>query len=233
MINSYVSIDIETTGLNPKRDRIIEIGAQRVVEGKPCGTFLTFVNPNRTLDNKIIELTGITDEQLKTAPNIEEVIEKLLEFLGELPLVGHRILFDYSFLKKAAVSSKLSFEKEAIDTLKIARKYLEDLEHKNLISLCEHYKIPHKPHRALEDAIATSQLYEKLAEEFYQADEKLFLPQKLLFSVKKDTPATKRQKERLYELIARHRLNIDYEVEKLTRSEASRYTDKIFAVFGR
>ncbi len=233
MINSYVSIDIETTGLNPKKDRIIEIGAQKIVEGKPCGTFLTFVNPNRTLDSKIIELTGITDEQLKTAPNIDEVIEKLLDFLGELPLVGHRILFDYSFIKKAAVDSKLNFEKEAIDTLKIARKYLEELEQKNLLFLCEYYKIPHKPHRALEDAIATSKLYEKLKEEFYQEEEKLFLPQKLVFSVKKDTPATKRQKQRLYELIEQHRLNIDYDVEKLSRSEASRYTDKIFAEYGR
>ena len=155
MINSYVSIDIETTGLNPKTDRIIEIGAQKVVEGKPCETFLTFVNPNRALDEKIIELTGITDKQLETAPNISDVIENLLDFLGELPLVGHRILFDYSFLKKAAVNSKLSFEKEAIDTLKIARRFLESLEHKNLIFLCEYYKIPHKPHRALDDAIAT------------------------------------------------------------------------------
>lgn len=161
MINSYVSIDIETTGLNPKSDRIIEIGAQKVVEGKPCETFLTFVNPYRTLNKKTIELTGITDQQLVTAPIISDVIESLLDFLGDFPLVGHRILFDYSFLKKAAVNSKLSFEKEAIDTLKIARKYLEGLEHKNLTYLCEYYNIPHKPHRALEDAIATSQLYER------------------------------------------------------------------------
>ena len=233
MINTYVSIDLETTGLNPKQDKIIEIGAVKVVSGQVVETFSGFVNPGRKLEERIIELTGIQDRELADAPYIEEIFPKLEEFLGDLPLVGHSILFDYSFLKKVAVNVNRSFEKKAIDTLKIARKYLTQLEHRNLDYLCQYYQIPHHAHRALQDAEATSALYHKLAESFYSEEEMLFQPEAMHFAVKKDTPATKPQKERLYRLLAQHKIEWDRDVEKLTRSEASRFTDKILAKYGR
>ena len=233
MINTYISIDLETTGLNPKHDKIIEIGAVKVVDGQTVDTFSTFVNPGCRLEDRIVELTGITDEMLQDAPDMEEILPGLELFLGELPFVGHSILFDFSFLMKAAVNGKRSFEKKGIDTLKIARKYLAGLEHKNLDFLCEYYQIPHHAHRALEDAEATRALYQRLAELFYREEEVLFKPMPLHFAVKKDTPATKPQKERLYRLLAQHRIEWDRDVEKLTRSEASRFTDKILAKYGR
>ena len=67
-------------------------------------------------------------------------------------MLGHRILFDYSFLKKAAVDRKITFERSAVDTLQVARKYLPELPHRNLGYLCQYYEIPHHAHRALEDA---------------------------------------------------------------------------------
>lgn len=233
MIDTYISIDLETTGLNPKKDKIIEIGAVKVVAGKTADTFSTFVNPGRKLEERIVELTGIQDAQLLEAPCIEEVFPRLTGFLEDLPLVGHRILFDFSFLKKAAVNQNDTFEKNAIDTLKIARKYLVQLEHRNLDFLCEYYGIPHHAHRALADAEATSDLYRRLAEAYYSEEESLFVPAPLHFTVKKDTPATKPQKERLYRLLAQHKIQLDMDVEKLTRSEASRFTDKILAEYGR
>ncbi|MBQ2803721.1 MAG: 3'-5' exonuclease [Lachnospiraceae bacterium] len=233
MIDTYISIDLETTGLNPKQDKIIEIGAIKVVEGSRVDTFSTLVNPGCGLKERIVELTGIRDEDLKDAPYIEEVLPDLFEFLGDDILLGHSILFDYSFLKKAAVDRKLKFERNAIDTLKIARKYLADLEHRSLDYLCEYYKIPHHAHRALQDAEATSTLYHKLVELFYSKDEALFAPAQLQFQVKRDTPATKAQKERLYRLIEQHKITTDVNVERLTRSEASRFTDKILAKYGR
>lgn len=229
MIKNYVALDLETTGLNPKLDKIIEIGAVKVLDGQKTDTFSTFVNPGRTLEKRVTELTGITDDMLKDAPVIEEMLPQLLVFLGELPLLGHNILFDFSFLKKAAVNQKYPFEKEAIDTLKIARKYLAELEHRNLEFLCEYYKIPHHAHRALADAEAAGVLYEKLAEQFETEEEKLFVPARLQFAVKRDTPATKAQKERLYRLSEQHKITLDVDVERLTRSEASRITDKILA----
>ena len=157
----------------------------------------------------------------------------LLEFLGEYPLLGHSILFDFSFLKKAAVNQKLSFEKQAVDTLKLARKYLPQLEHRNLGYLCQYYGIEHHAHRALEDARATALLYQKLEEAFFEEKEPLFFPAPLVFKVKRDTPATKAQKERLYRLLEQHKIVPEIEVEAMTKSEASRYTDKLLAAYGR
>lgn len=229
MTDSYISIDLETTGLNPKLDKIIEIGAVKVVDGRPVETFSSFVNPGRKLEEYTKGLTGICQEQLDGAPAIEEVLPGLLLFLEDLPFVGHRILFDYSFLKKAAVNNKLDFEKSGIDTLKIARRFLTGLEHRTLGFLCGYYGIPLHAHRALNDAEATSILYQKLSEQFYEDEDDLFLPKKLIYKVKKDTPATKAQKERLYRLLEEHKLKLDADVEMLTRSEASRITDKILA----
>ena len=248
MYDTYVSIDLETTGLNPKRDRIIEIGAIRVERGEIREEFSTFVNPGRKLEDRITELTGIRDEDLAEAPELDEVFPKLLEFMGDFPLLGHSILFDYSFLKKAAVDRKLTFERSAVDTLQIARKYLPDLPHRNLEYLCRYYEIPHHAHRALEDAKATDRLFRKLAELFYEeengeqalaesdgkiAKNTLFAPKPLHFQVKRDTPATKPQKERLYRLLEQHKITLEADVEKLTRSEAGRLVDKILAKYGR
>lgn len=240
--DTYVCIDLETTGLNPKVDRIIEIGAIKVENGVQTETFETFVNPGRALEERVRELTGITDEDLKNAPKIEKVLPRLLEFAGDNILLGHSVLFDFSFIKKAAVNQKLTFEREGIDTLKIARKHLADLESRSLGSLCEYYQIPHNAHRALEDAKATVMLYEKLANQFLTAEtEKDFGPQKLIYSAKRDTPATKAQIERLYKLLDKHKINsedmppgLPRELPKeMTRSEASRFADLILAKFGR
>lgn len=148
------------------------------------------------------------------------------------------MLFDYSFLKKAAVNERLSFERQGIDTLKIARKYLQNLESRALGALCEHYGIPHSAHRALTDARATTALYQKLWDEFYEKEEQegeksLFRPRPLKYKAKRDTPITLPQKEQLYKLLDRHKLVIDYEIESLTRSEASRRIDRILAEYGR
>lgn len=232
---NYICIDLETTGLNPKHDKIIEIGVVKVRDGKVAEVFETFVNPGRKLEERITELTGITDAQLKDAPEIAEVLPALLDFVGEDVLLGHSVLFDYSFIKKAAVNQKFTFEKQGIDTLKIARRYLTELPSRSLDNLCNHYGIEHHAHRALADAKATCELYDKLWEDFGRREDapKLFEPARLIYQVKRDTPATPAQKERLYKLIQKHKLMVEYEPDKLTRSEASRYTDLILAKYGR
>ncbi len=230
MTDSYISIDLETTGLEPKHDKIIEIGALRVEKGQITGSFSTFVNPGRKLEGRITELTGIRDEELADAPYIQDVLPELLAFMGDFPLLGHSILFDFSFLKKAAVNQKLSFQRSAVDTLKIARKYLTELESRSLDYLCKYYEIPHKAHRALEDARATHLLYGKLVEQFGDkepAEGGLFAPSPLIYQVKRDTPATKAQKEQLYRLLEQKKINLPVDIEQLTRSEASRLVDKI------
>lgn len=230
----YISVDLETTGLNPKSDKIIEIGAIKVENGEIVDSFETLINPGRKLEQRIIDLTGIKDADLENASYIEEAFEQFVCFLGDYPLLGHSVLFDYSFLKKEAANEKRQFEKVGIDTLKIARKYLDKLEHRNLGFLCEYYDIPISAHRALEDAVATHKLYENLIKDFYKADEPddIFRPSKLLYKVKRDTPATKAQKERLVRLLDMYKVDLGYDIDRMTRSEASRETDKLLATYG-
>lgn len=248
--DTYVSVDLETTGLDPKRDRIIEIGAVKIEKNQIVDRFSSFVNPGRKLEQRITELTGIRDEQLVDAPYIEDILGEFLEFIGDLPILGHSVLFDYAFLKKAAVDQRLSFEKKGMDTLQIARKYLQELEHRNLGYLCAYYHIDHHAHRAYEDALATHYLYEKLTEEFAMkewnaAEEKkimkekeameeqeaksssLFCPTALFYRVKRDVPATKAQKQQLYKLLEQHKIELTWDVERLMKSEASRLIDQI------
>lgn len=233
-MESYVCVDLETTGLNPKTDKIIEIGAVRVENGVRAEVFETFVNPACLLPQKITELTGITDEALKDAPEIADVLPDFMEFLRDDVLLGHSVLFDYSFVKKAAVNNRMKFERQGIDTLRIARRFLPELESRSLDYLCGYYKIPHKAHRAMADAGATCLLYDRLWESFGGGkDTAVFAPMALQYQAKRETPATPAQKERLYKLIAKHKIVVEYEVEKLTRSEASRYTDRILAKYGR
>ena len=225
MICDFTAIDTETTGLNPKLDRIIEIGAVKVRDGKITDRFESLINPGRKLDERIVQLTGITQEDLKIAPDIAEVL------IGDDVLLGHKILFDFSFLKRAAVNQHLTFEKRGIDTLKLARRFLPELESKRLTSLCEYYGIAYDAHRAASDAVAATELYFKLSKQF--PDEDAYEPVPLIYKVKRDCPITEKQKERLYKLTEKHKIEIDYEIDKLTKSEASRITDKIILKYGR
>lgn len=171
--NDYVVLDLETTGLDAKKNKIIEIGALRVRNGQIVKTFSTLVQPGCRLEPNIIELTGITDEELKTAPLINEVINNFLEFTGNDVLLGHGILFDYSFVKRAAVNyaDNPEFERRGIDTLAISRKYLSELPSRRLGDLCKYFGIAHSPHRALNDAEATHELYQKLLKAIYYGDD--------------------------------------------------------------
>ncbi|MBR1700471.1 MAG: 3'-5' exonuclease [Lachnospiraceae bacterium] len=234
MIQDYISIDLETTGLSPKLDKIIEIGAVKVENGQITDTFQSFINPGRKLSDAIVSLTGIRDGDLEEASYIEEILPWLYEFMGDLPILGHSVMFDYKFLKKAAVDNRQIFEKNGIDTLLIARKYLADLEHRNLDYLCQYYQIPHQAHRAAEDAKATHFLYQKFLELFYEKEcaehpetGNLFVPKKLQAEIKRDIPATSHQKKLIYHLIKQHKIVLDIDVERMTKSEASRLENQI------
>lgn len=244
---NYVAFDIETTGLNPKYEKIIEIGAVRVRDGETVDTFSTFVNPAKSLPARIVELTGIRDADVAAAPYIDEILGAFLAFVGDDALLGHNILFDYSFVKKAAVNQKLTFEKQGIDTLRIAKKFLSGLESRQLGFLCEHYQIALDAHRALNDAVAEHRLYGILAREYGEQDGDIFQPQPLVYTVKKENPATPRQLELLQKLIVQYRLQCDgfvlypvagvtdeaIDLEKITKNEASRLIDRLLAVFRR
>lgn len=234
MIDSYVALDLETTGLNPKYARILEIGAVKVINGEVVDTFDKIINAKTRLPELITKLTGITQEMMSQGENIEKEIVELIEFCEDYVLLGHNIQFDYSFLKKAAVNNKLPFEKKAIDTLKIARKFLPYLEKRSLEYLCEYYHIEHvNKHRAYCDALATSDLYKLLKEQFYIENEDAFLPYKLNYQVKKEGSITPRQKIYLNDLTKYHKISVAVQIDSLTKNEASRIIDGIIFEHGR
>jgi exonuclease, DNA polymerase III, epsilon subunit family len=234
MANSYVAIDLETTGLSVKNDKIIEICAIKVINGQVTDKIQTLINPEIPIPMEITILTGITDKDVETAPYIYDVIHELIEFCNGFILLGHKIIFDYSFIKRFAVNAGLTFEKEGIDTLKIAMKLLQDVKPKNLSSLCEYYGIKiEKAHRAFGDALATHKLYEKLFFEFGKLFFNEFRAEKLVFNIKKQQKATKYQKEYLIDLIKYHKIELCVLIEELTRSEASKMIDKIIYKYGK
>ncbi|MDD3368702.1 MAG: 3'-5' exonuclease [Lachnospiraceae bacterium] len=240
MINSYVCLDLETTGLDPGVEKLIEIGAVKVEEGKVMERFSTLVNPHRPLSDFVQNLTGITEEELQSAPELETVLPKFLEFAGDYILLGHSVLFDYSFVKKAAVEQGLQFERMAVDTLKIARKFLPELESRSLPSLCRYYHLDYTPHRALQDAEATHRLYQCLLKNFYgmeEEKEKVFKPVPQIYKAKKKAPITKAQREQLEKLLeiyekdkTKYPIQIALRIKDipfLTRSEASRFVNQL------
>lgn len=246
MLKDFVSIDLETTGLLPKEDRIIEIAAVRFRDGKEAAVYHSYLNPGREIPSRITELTGITGAMIKDAPRFEEVCPEVLDFIGDDVLMAHHISFDFAFLKRAvlnSISSKQAkaggFEKKGIDTLKIARYFMTDMESRSLAALCKHYGITIDAHRAEEDARATALLYLKMWEEFGDATDaeasknKIFAPYQLVYKIKKEGPATKAQKERLYRELDKHKIVPEYDVERLTKNEASRYLDRILSEYGR
>lgn len=232
--DTYVAIDLETTGLNPGEDKIIEIGAVLVEEGEVRQTFSTFVNPRRTLEAETRELTGITEAMVAEAPDIEEVIGQIVDFCQDLPLLGHHVIFDYSFLKRAAVNCGFVFEKTGIDTLTLCRRFMPGEEKKNLANASRYFCVKQKDaHRAFADAMTAHLLYQAVKKKHFSAAPEAFACKSLIYKVKKAQPATKKQKEVLRDLIKYHRINVSVQIDYLSRNEASRMTDRIISQYGR
>jgi DNA polymerase-3 subunit epsilon len=102
--DTYVAVDIETTGLDPSWDEIIEIGAIRVINGTAAKEYQSLVRPSNPIDTFITELTGITNEMLVNAPEITTVLPGFLEFGGNLPIIAHNANFDINFIYDACIS---------------------------------------------------------------------------------------------------------------------------------
>lgn len=225
-----IILDMEMTGLNPRTEKIIEIGAGKIRYGELVETFSCFVNPGRKLNRQTTEITGITDEMLADSREFAEIMPAFLDFIGEDVLVGHNIIFDYSFLKKAVLNHMpkgTKFERKGIDTLKIARYFLPGSQKKTLIDLCGYYGIVYKPHRALNDALATWQLYEKLWEAYYKETPEIFASRPLIYQVKKESPIMPKQIEQIQRLISLYGVKCPYELSGMTKNEASRYVDEL------
>ena len=234
MYEDYVTFDLEMTGTKLKEDRILEIGACKVRSGEVTDTFHTMVNPGREIPEFITTLTGITQEEVQDAPGQEEAVRAFLDFAGEDVLIGHNVMYDYSFIKVVATNHDMDFHNLTLDTLKIARCLLPEEQSKKLESLSAYYNIEHHAHRGLQDALATHMVYQRLLKDFGEPEEykDVFIPKVIEIRPKKSGPATKGQIVRLQRLAELYKEPLTVDLETLTRSEASRMADRMVAKYG-
>lgn len=165
-VPDYVVFDLETTGMSPAADEIIEISAVRVKEREIVDTFSTLVNPGRPIPWQATAVNGITDEMVRSAPEIAEALADFLAFIGDFVLVGHNIhSFDLKFIyEKAEKLFGKTVGNDYIDTLYMARQCLPGLSHHKLVDVASYFHISVEgAHRALNDCIMNLKCYEKLA----------------------------------------------------------------------
>ncbi len=164
---TFVSIDLETTGLEPGHDRIMEIGAVRVTEGVVDARYTTLVNPGVSVPSDISYLTGITDDDLAGAPDIDTALRETIEFCGDAPLVAQNAVFDLGFLAVAADNRPeyLIGREGVFDTLTLARALVPRMRSHRLAALAEFFGVePGRAHRALDDAEVTATVFLRLLE---------------------------------------------------------------------
>ena len=164
-LKDYIVFDLETTGISCKKDRIIEISAIRVEGGAESDSFSTLVNPGCPIPFYASQVNGITDDMVEDAPFIEEVLPRFLDFIGDLPLVGHNIhSFDMKFIYRECerCCGKIPGN-DYVDTLKMSRICLPELSHHTLSDVSDHFGISTKgAHRALNDCKMNLAVYERL-----------------------------------------------------------------------
>ena len=165
----YVAFDLETTGLSAQNDCIIEIGAVVMKNGQEVDRFQTFVDPQRMLDKKIVELTGITDDMLVGAPQIQEVLPKFLEFVGDRVLVAHNSDFDTGFIRAACGRMNIPYHFTAADTLILSQNMLPQLNKFKLDIVSNALSLPDfQHHRAADDAVTCGLIMHRLMNQMTQ-----------------------------------------------------------------
>ena len=159
MKKTLVALDIETTGLDPQNDRIIEIGAVKFSGSEIQEEFNSLINPGKKIPPFISQLTGITDAMVRGAPPVEEILDQLVDFVKDTPVVGHNVKFDLSFLRKQGVLK----QNEAIDTYEMASVILPAEGRYNLRALGQSLSVPMRAtHRALDDTRVTQAIFHLL-----------------------------------------------------------------------
>lgn len=164
MPHEFVVIDIETTGLKPAVNEIIEIGAIKVKDMEVIDTFQTLIKPRFLIPPFITAFTGITNNMVAHAPLISEVLPLLLKFVDGHVLVGHNVNFDVNFIYESLMGEfNIPLTNDFVDTLRIARNKLKEVPNHKLETLSHYFKInTDNNHRALKDCWMTFYVYQAL-----------------------------------------------------------------------
>lgn len=160
---TYVVFDLETTGLSEIRDKIIEIGAVRIIDGNITDYFSTLIDPKIPIPPTASNINKIYDKDVEDAPYIEDVVLKFLDYCKGACMVAHNANFDMKFMRKACQDNGLAFDNYAYDTIELSKKAKPGRSRYTLQSMCDTYGIKNtNAHRAYFDAEATAQLFIKL-----------------------------------------------------------------------
>ena len=159
----YVVFDVETTGLDPLKDEIIEIGACKVVNGRIDEIFSTFVKPSKSIPKEITELTGIDNSMVEDAPTINYVMPDFYKFCDNATIVAQNTAFDMSFIHNISKKLSYNFNHSTMDTMAMAREKLPGLKNYKLSTIVEKLGIVlDNAHRAIHDATATAKAFIKM-----------------------------------------------------------------------
>lgn len=170
--SDYIVLDLETTGLDPHYDDIIEVACLKFTDGKQVDSFHSYVQPRpfsdddnqqHFVDDFITDLTGITDDVLKNAPRFENIAPQLFQYLEGTVIVGHNVNFDINFLYDNFMDTlQKPLQNDFVDTMRIARIVMPDLPHHRLKDLCKAFSIDTSLHRAANDCMATQEILANL-----------------------------------------------------------------------
>lgn len=160
---TYCVLDLETTGLSAKTEKITEIGIMKIQNGEVVDEFCEFVNPEKPIPKRVQEVTNITDEMVANSPTIDVLFPKVLDFIKDSVLVAHNASFDIGFLKNVAKNLGYKFDYTYVDTLPLARKLYPELKKHKLGKIAEHLKIKVEvAHRALDDVDTTVKILKEM-----------------------------------------------------------------------
>lgn len=159
VFDEFISIDTETTGLDSKNDKIVEISAVRYKNGSIIDKFETLINPQMHIPFYITDINNIDDEMVKGKPLIGDVMDSFLEFIGDFPLVAHNASFDINFINANLVTMDKIINNKVIDTLKISRKIYPDLINHKLVTIKQYLKLQLESHRSTADCMVAAEIY--------------------------------------------------------------------------
>ena len=157
---TYCVFDLETTGISFRTEKITEIGIMKYRNGEVIDEFSTFVNPEKPIPERVQEITHITDDMVKDAPTIEEILPKVMEFFGDSVLVAHNADFDTGFIRYNCEKNGLKFENTYLDTLQLAKDLFPDYKKYKLGIIADNLGIQvDVAHRALDDVDTTVKVF--------------------------------------------------------------------------
>ncbi|OPJ57129.1 PolC-type DNA polymerase III [Alkalithermobacter paradoxus] len=233
---TFIVFDIETTGLSSINDRITEIGAVKIKNSKIVDRFSALVNPEIDIPYNIQQLTGITNDMVKSAKTIEQVLPKFLDFVGDSVLVAHNSEFDVGFIRENSKRLNINFENTHLDTIALAKVLLPNLKRYKLNILAKELNVElENHHRAVDDAQATAHIFIKFLEMLkqrgvttleeinttFRVDDHKKLKSNHITILAKNHEGLKN----LYKLISESHINYFYKTPRIPKSILLKYKD--------